>query len=295
MKFQKKDINDFELSKDLLIIKSIANDISNEELATKCDLPLETIDDFYCGSRTEATKDELEKIYNFAFNNKIYLSDIKWQMYNDELANNNHFVLCHGSRDKIIGDIRLDASGDSNDFSNGFYCGETVKQAGMFVSAEPDSSLYLVEADLSQMSALRFTVNRDWMFAVAYYRDTLGDFANNSQITKIINECENADVIIAPIADNRMFELIDAFIAGELTDKQCIYAMSATQLGMQYVFKTQHALDNIHLLERCYLCASEKGYYNRSNERESYTGINKALLAKKFYSNEGKYIEEILQ
>ena len=38
-----------------------------------------------------------------------------------------------------------------------------------------------------------------------------------------------------------------------------------------------------------------KGYYNRNNERESNTGINKAILAKKFYSDEGKYIEEILQ
>ena len=51
-----------------------------------------------------------------------------------------------------------------------------------------------------------------------------------------------------------MFELIDAFIAGELTDKQTLYALSATHLGMQYVLKSQKALDNLYNLDRCYIC-----------------------------------------
>ena len=132
------------------------------------------------------------------------------------------------------------------------------------------------------------------MVAVAYYRDTLGDYINHPMVKDIVESVESHDLIVAPIADNRMFEIIDQFINGELTDKQCSHALSASQLGYQFVFRTQKALDSIEILERCYLCSSEKAYYNRSNERESNTSLNKSILAKKFYSNEGKYISELL-
>lgn len=292
MIFKKRDIDNIALQSDLEIIEDIL-DISDNQLAYECGLSTKDIKQFISGEKTQATKEQLESIYNYAFNNLLYLNSVKWQMYTDDYKNDNCIVLCHGSRNKIIGDIRLDMNGNSNDFANGFYCGESLKQAGMFVADEPDSSLYILKATLSG-NIKKFTVDRDWMLAVAYYRDTLQDYVNSATLQKIVRECESADVIIAPIADNRMFELIDAFIAGELTDKQCIYALSATQLGSQYVFKTQEALNGIELLERCYLCSAEKGMYNRNNELESNAGLTKAKLAKKLYSTEGKYIKEIL-
>lgn len=293
MIFKNKNINDFNLQTDIQVIESIL-DISDVYLAFQTGLSRNDIVEWVQGNKLTADKEELESIYNYAFNQNLYLNDIKWQMYKDQYQVNNTLVLCHGSRNKIIGNLRLDASGDSNDFANGFYCGENTKQAGMFVSEEPDSSLYILTLNLDGLNVVKFNTDTDWLLAVSYYRDTLGDYTNNSRVQSIIEKCSNADVIIAPIADNRMFELIDQFLAGELTDKQCLYAMSATQLGYQYVCKTQKALDNIELLERCYLCASEKAYYNKSNIRESNTGLNKAQLAKRLYSNEGKYIKEIL-
>lgn len=50
-----------------------------------------------------------------------------------------------------------------------------------------------------------------------------------------------------------MFEIIDSFIDGEITDIQCQHCLSATNLGMQYVFVSEKALSQITLLERCYL------------------------------------------
>lgn len=293
MIFKNKNIDDFNLQTDIQVIESIL-DISDVYLAFQTGLSRNDIVEWVQGNKLTADKEELESIYNYAFNQNLYLNDIKWQMYKDQYQVNNTLVLCHGSRTKIIGNLRLDASGDSNDFANGFYCGENTKQAGMFVSEELDSSLYILTLNLNGLNVVKFNTDTDWLLAVSYYRDTLGYYANNQRVQSIIKQCNNADVIIAPIADNRMFELIDQFLAGELTDKQCLYAMSATQLGYQYVCKTQKALDNIELLERCYLCASEKAFYNKSNVRESNTGLNKAQLAKRLYSNEGKYIKEIL-
>ncbi len=293
MIFQTADTNNFKLKSDIQIIEDIL-DVSDIQLAKNAGLQLNEITNILTDKSVVASKEQMESIYNYAFNNNLYLNDLKWQMYSDEYTSKDMKVLCHGSRTMINGKLRLDANGDSNDFANGFYCGENVKQAGMFVSSEPDSSLYIVASNIEQLDIRNFFINADWMVAVAYYRDTLGDYINHPMVKDIVESVESHDLIVAPIADNRMFEIIDQFINGELTDKQCSHALSASQLGYQFVFRTQKALDSIEILERCYLCSSEKAYYNRSNERESNTSLNKSILAKKFYSNEGKYISELL-
>ena len=293
MIFQTADTNNFKLKSDIQVIEDIL-DVSDIQLAKNAGLQLNEITNILTDKSVVASKEQMESIYNYAFNNNLYMNDLKWQMYSDEYTSKDMKVLCHGSRTMINGKLRLDANGDSNDFANGFYCGENVKQAGMFVSSEPDSSLYIVASNIEQLDIKNFFINADWMVAVAYYRDTLGDYINHPMVKDIVESVESHDLIVAPIADNRMFEIIDQFINGELTDKQCSHALSASQLGYQFVFRTQKALDSIEILERCYLCSSEKAYYNRSNERESNTSLNKSILAKKFYSNEGKYISELL-
>ena len=293
MIFQTADTNNFKLKSDIQVIEDIL-DVSDIQLAKNAGLQLNEITNILTDKSVVASKEQMESIYNYAFNNNLYMNDLKWQMYSDEYTSKDMKVLCHGSRTMINGKLRLDANGDSNDFANGFYCGENVKQAGMFVSSEPDSSLYIVASNIEQLDIRNFFINADWMVAVAYYRDTLGDYINHPMVKDIVESVESHDLIVAPIADNRMFEIIDQFINGELTDKQCSHALSASQLGYQFVFRTQKALDSIEILERCYLCSSEKAYYNRSNERESNTSLNKSILAKKFYSNEGKYITELL-
>lgn len=65
-------------------------------------------------------------------------------MDKEDFDSPNYIVLAHGSKSGIKGDIRLDVNGDSNDFANGFYCGQNPQQAGMFVAEEPDASLYTI-------------------------------------------------------------------------------------------------------------------------------------------------------
>lgn len=111
----------------------------------------------------------------------------------------------------------------------------------------------------------------------------------------MIKANDGIDYIIAPIADNRMFEIIDSFIDGEITDVQCQHCLSATNLGKQYVFVSQKALDNIVLLERCYLADSEKEFYLNTRQESFKMNMDKVKLARKQYRNQGEYIEEILQ
>ena len=40
-----------------------------------------------------------------------------------------------------------------------------------------------------------------------------------------------------------------------------IHCLVATNLGFQYVFKTERALSQVKIVERCYLCSKEKEKY----------------------------------
>lgn len=47
---------------------------------------------------------------------------------------------------------------------------------------------------------------------IAYHRGTLDKYDNHPIIKEIVNESRNCDYIIAPIADNRMFQIIGLFV-----------------------------------------------------------------------------------
>ena len=138
-------------------------------------------------------------------------------------------------------------------------------------------------------------MDQEWMLTIAYYRDRLGEFANSGIISKLIEKNRGIDYFVAPIADNRMFEIIDSFIEGEITDVQCQHCLSATNLGNQYVFVSQKAIEQIRIIEHCFLAKEEKEHY--LNSRKEFLEVNrdKVKIARKQYRGNGKYIEEILQ
>ena len=74
--------------------------------------------------------------------------------------------------------------------------------------------------DLTNLETYKFDVDTNWMLANVCFRDCLDEYINNDyfeNITKRISEC---DVIINPIANNRMFDIITEFIDGSITNEQ---------------------------------------------------------------------------
>ena len=133
------------------------------------------------------------------------------------------------------------------------------------------------------------------MLMIAYFRERLGDYANAEMIAALQKELVGVDYIVAPIADNRMFEIIDQFIDGEITDAQCQYCLSATNLGNQYVFISERGLKQVEILERCYLTAAEKESYLVSRQESYEINRDKVRVARKQYRAQGNYIEDILK
>ena len=237
----------------------------------------------------------MNHVYEYAYRNGIRLNKIKEQFYREDCIHPGEKLLFHGAKSEIIGELSLDFSKQLNDFGSGFYCGDNLEQSVMFVSGYNQSSLYMLKFIPEGLKCKEYCVSREWMLTVAYYRGRLTEYENTELLYKLKHELDGVDYVIAPIADNRMYEILDSFIDGEITDAQCQHCLSATNLGMQYVFLSKKALSQISILERCYLTELEKEDYLRIREESYNMNIDKVKLARKQYRNQGYYIEDILK
>ena len=107
-------------------------------------------------------------------------------------------------------------------------------------------------------------------------------------------EVEEADVIIAPIADNKMFYIMTQFALGEINADVALHSLSASKLGRQFVFKSNKALQNLVPIEKMYLSTPERADCRKFLNERSYEIDTKLKLAKREFKT-GLYIEEILK
>lgn len=282
----------YRISEDLRSIREML-EVSREELASLMGIDASTINriesnDLYPNLET------IRQIYELAYKKNLKLNEIKSMFYKEE-AKDNSVILFHGSKSGIEDNITLDKSRSNNDFGKGFYLGESLAQSISFISRYKDSSAYFFELNTNGLKHIKYDVNRDWMLTIAYFRNTLNDYKDSPLIKKLIDKLENIDYIYAPIADNRMFNIIDTFIEGEITDEQCKHCLAATNLGYQYVIKSKKALKNLKMLENCFVSESEKLYYLTQKQEIDTLGENKVKLARIEYRGKGKYIDEILK
>lgn len=243
--------------------------------------------------KTKPSNQLMELVYNFAFDKKIQLNRLKEMLWIEKITS-NHKLLFHGAKGAIKEPLNIYQGRINNDFGQGFYTGETYAQAISFVSGFKDSSVYYLDFDKQNLKCKEYFVDQEWMMTIAYYRGALEHYKQHAMIQKIIMDSRNCDYIIAPIADNRMFKIIDSFIQGEITDEQCKHCLAATNLGKQYVFVSNLAISQLKILERVYLADNEKNYYKGIRSSDSKLGDDKVKLARIKYRGKGKYIDEIL-
>lgn len=282
----------YNFSKDLKSIREILG-LSQSEFAEQIGVEQVTISRNELG-KTEPSLKFLESVYSFAFDKEIKINKLKEMLWREDLDINEK-LLFHGAKSEIDGAIDIHRGRQNNDFGQGFYTGESYEQAISFVSGFDNSSVYYLDFDNRNLKCKRYKVNQEWMMTIAYYRGTLDEYKNHPTIKLLVEQSRACDYIIAPIADNRMFQIINSFIAGDLTDEQCKHCLAATNLGMQYIFISEKAVSQIKLIERCYISNNEREYYKNLRLEESRLGDDKVKLAKKQYRGQGRYIDEILE
>ena len=281
----------YHFAQDLRSIREIAG-LSQADFAAQIGVERVTISRNELGE-TEASEKLMEKVYAFAFQKGIRLNRLKEMLWTENLGN-QHKLLFHGAKHTIEGELNVHAGRANNDFGQGFYTGESYEQAVSFVSAFDKSSVYLLDFMSPGLTCRHYEVNQDWMMTIAWYRGTLSQYRKHPIIEKLRKESRDCDYIIAPIADNRMYQIINSFIGGEITDEQCKHCLAATNLGMQYVFISDKAVSRVKVLERCYLSENDRNYYKGKRSADSKLGDDKVKLARIRYRGQGKYIDEIL-
>ena len=282
---------DYNFDKDFKAIRDVL-DISQKEFAKVLDTEQKTISNIE-SKDSYPSKTIVESAFTYAFKKDVKINKLKELLCRDNLSHNEK-LLFHGSKGEIKGDIDVNFGRGNNDFGKGFYTGESYEQAVSFISTYDDPSVYFMSFDDSDLKCKRYSVDREWMMTIAYYRESLEEYENHPLIKKIIAESRDCDYIVAPIADNKMFETINEFIEGNLTDEQCKHCLAATNLGMQYVFLTEKAASRLKIVERCYVCDKERESYKNIKEDYRKLGNDKVKLAKAQYRGVGKYIDEVL-
>ena len=241
---------------------------------------------------TWPSDETIEKLYSYIYRKGIKINRIKEMFYKEEILNKK--LVFHGAKEKISDEISPFYGREHNDFGRGFYCGESMEQSTSFVSRYKDSSLYILSFDDKNLKKVEYQVDQEWMLTIAFFRGTIEKYKDHPLVKRLIKKVMNADYIYAPIADNRMFMIIDQFIDGLITDEQCKHCLAATNLGKQYVLLSEKATSQLGMLERCYICELERKDFQKIKEKEVDDGDNKVRAALIKYKNKGRYIGEIL-
>lgn len=257
------------------------------ELAEKTRISRTTLNEIIKKGKT--TDAVCEKFYSFIYEDRFRINSVKEELLKERYQN----VLFHGSKFGLS-EISVSGSRENCDFGKGFYLGESFNQALAFVCENEKSSVYSFRYSLDGLRIKRFDCSLEWMLAICYYRGTLGPFSRSDKVKAIVSQVEPADVIIAPIADNKMFYIMARFTDGEINADVALHSLSASSLGSRYVFKSEKALKKLIPIEKYYLCRPEREDCTaRLNER-SYEIDTKLKLARREFKN-GLYIEEILK
>lgn len=236
----------------------------------------------------------LEAIYSYSYGQGLDLNKEKARFYEEGKGGN--VLLFHGARGEIIGEVDNKHSLPPNDFGNGFYLGTSLKQGATWVAASPSSSVYCFYfAPRGELRKKEFSVDREWMYAILYYRGAFQDKKIPAEVRKIVEEAEKLDYLIAPIADNKMYEILGDFMKGEITDEACLHALSMTDLGKQHVLKSEKAIASLRFVDRLYLCQEEKRNYLKVKAKEDGESLNKVRMSLLEYRRKGKFIDELFE
>ena len=277
----------YKIKKDIDFLQVITGD-SLEDIAKKASLSRRTIQYAFIN---EPTNNVLEKLYTYIYKCSYRLSKAKCEIFG-EILKGKEMLFFHGSKygfEKIL----YEGSRSDSDFSNGFYCSVNLDSAISFVEDVKHSSVYVYKADISNLKVYELDCDLDWMLAISYYRNKISEYADHRIIKRIINKIESSDIIIAPIADNKMFEILNQFAIGEITTDQAIHSLSVSRLGKQYVFKTKKAVSSLKFIDRFYLCDLEREASKSFSIDNANIIQTKLDLAKRKYRGKGQYIDEL--
>lgn len=279
----------YNVKGDLFLISQILS-LSNQKIAEKASIPFENLSRIING-KIEASNDTLEKLYSFAYDHNVELNKLIIDAYHHKYD----IVLFHGSKDQIIGNLSLSHSREFVDFGAGFYVGDNYQQSLDFVCMTDNGSIYVLKVDYDNLKILNLDISLDWLLLIGINRGKLEKYKDTAKYKELVKKLNEYDVIIAPIADNRMFSTIEDFTRSAISTTQAIHALKDLSLGKQIVFKTEKALKQVTLLERLYVTKKEREVAKKNKIKKVEDSDKFIADAYAKYIRQGQYIDEVFK
>lgn len=261
------------------------------DFAQECEISRPTLDAILESKR--ASSSMVERIYSFIYRKGYRLNRAKIELM-QESVHSPSVLLFHGAKE-TLGEISPKGSREECDFGFGFYLGQYYSSAVDFVAYKPGSSIYAFALNPDGLKAKTYECDLPWMLLICAHRGYLKQYENHPRLKELLQEEAEQDLIIAPIADNKMFQILREFGIGEISASMAMHALSASSLGKQYVLKTSSAVSRLTLLDRLYLSEPEREAQKQDSVERSLLIDSKLKLAKRTFRNASDYIEDLFK
>lgn len=234
-------------------------------------------------------------LLNYKFSNAKVTKDLKIRVFDEEVEKviNRDMILYHGSHLGIKGSIQHDLSREKCDFGLGFYTGDNTEQVKALITDDENGVLYKMRVSLDEFKVYEFKSGIKWALYVGVNRGRI-DAHGYNRLERFVKEVNSYDVVIGPIADDRMMFIYSEFIDGNITDEALIKCISYVKLGNQYVFKSRRACNAIQIVNSRALSTEEiKVIQHNKNILLGDIGKDVEEIKRK-YRGKGNYIDEVL-
>lgn len=271
--------------------------ISQQELADYLGLTYTSINRWENGHAIP-TKLAQDKLYEYCAINQIPLMDFIHEKIKkaveDTKVSEDRVLLYHGSKRGLEGDI-APISRKHCDFGAGFYMGTQPEQALTLICDFPKSKFYLVSVKTDDIRVTEIPADIEWAMLVAYHRGRMEKIKGSAFYQKYRSISQQNDMIIGSIANDKMFQVLDDFFIGNITDAALVKSLAALQLGKQYVAITQKGCNAVRIEREIPISYLEKKYLQVISEENRSKGVALANDICKDNRRNGKYFDELLE
>ncbi len=206
-------------------------------------------------------------------------------------------TLYHGSISGLKGKPSVTYSNRLCDFGNGFYLGEFEEQAKNRVCNYPKPKVYKCELEVISDVTYIFKDDTLWALYVANCRNMF-DFSKYKKLIDIFNDINKHSVIVGYIADDKISDVYDSFIEGNLPDLALQDSLKLVKYGNQYVIKDQKYCDeHLKIIKEHSLSDDEKIRYKKWGDEIRFDIKGKLDTIKAQYRRNLKcrYFDEIIE
>ncbi len=276
-------------------VRSFAG-ISQKELADYMGVTFATVNRWENG-HVIPVKSAQERLFAFCSENKIPLIDFIHEridaVIREAAVPENRVLLYHGSKSGLAGRL-APISRKHCDFGSGFYMGTRPEQPLTLVCDFPKSKFYLVSVDLSDIRTCEVPADVEWAMLVAYHRGRMEKIKGSAFYQKYSSFTKDCDVIIGSIANDKMFQVLDDFFIGNITDVALTKSLAALELGKQYVAVTQKGCDAVRVECEIPISHLEKRCLQKLSEENRARGVALAGDICRTNRRNGMYFDEIM-